>query len=478
MKKSITKNYIYNLLYQITALVVPLITTPYISRVLGAEAIGIYSFTLSVTTYFILFGTLGISLYGQREIAYLQDDKKNRTKTFWEIFLFRCITMSISILIFYFSFGIKNEFKIYYRILLVELLTYYIDISWFFSGMEEFKKTVSKNILIRIISLILVFILIKKPSDLTKYFIIYVLSNFIGNLSLWFYLPKYIQKIKFKELNILKHIKPTISLFIPQIAVQIYNVLDRTMLGAIISNKSEVGYYEQAQKYIKVLLTIESSLITVMIPRMANSFIKGEKYKIEKYMNKSFSFVMFLAFPMIVGSIDIAKEFVPIFYGEGYEKVGTIICLISPIILFVGLSNIIGSQYLLPTKKQKKYTIAVVSGAVINFVLNSIFIRKYYSFGASIATCIAELVVLVIELFMIRKEFKIKKILRNGVKYLLSSTIMLIFLYIIDIIIKNNIYKLILKVLVGVLSYIIILIILKDSFLMEAKNKILNKFRR
>ena len=239
MKKSITKNYLYNLSYQILVMIIPLITTPYVSRVLGATNIGIYSYTLSITTFFILFGSLGIALYGQREIAYEQDDKKKYSYTFWEIVVLRCITMTISTLIYYFVFAVgNNDYNLYYKILIVELIGNMIDISWFFQGLEEFKKTVLRNTLVKLISLVLILTLVKKPDDLPIYFVIYVLSTLLGNLSLWLYLPKYLTKVKIKDLKIFRHLKPTISLFIPQIAIQVYTLLVKTMIGTIISDKS------------------------------------------------------------------------------------------------------------------------------------------------------------------------------------------------------------------------------------------------
>lgn len=222
MKKSITKNYIYNLAYQILVIIIPIITTPYVSRVLGAESIGIYSYTLSIATYFILFGSLGIALYGQREIAYKQDNKKEYSKTFWEIVILRFITMSIATITFYFAFVFrKNEYSTYYGILLLELIGNAFEIGWFFQGLEDFKKTVTRNLVVKLISVISIFVFVKSKNDLAKYFVIYVLSTLLGNASLWLYLPKTLEQVKINELNIVKHIKPTISLFIPQVATQI-----------------------------------------------------------------------------------------------------------------------------------------------------------------------------------------------------------------------------------------------------------------
>lgn len=194
MKKSVTKNYIYNLIYQILVLILPLITAPYISRVLGAENIGIYSYTLSISAYFILFGSLGIALYGQREIAYKQKSRYKRSRAFWEILILRTITMAISLLIFYFTFATSTQYQIYYKILMLEIVGNCFDISWFFQGMEDFKKTVTRNTIVKLISIICIFSFVKTREDLPIYFIIYVLSILIGNLSLWVYLPKFVKK--------------------------------------------------------------------------------------------------------------------------------------------------------------------------------------------------------------------------------------------------------------------------------------------
>lgn len=472
MKKSITKNYIYNLIYQILILVLPLITTPYISRVLGAENIGIYSYTISIVTYFILFGSLGIAMYGQREIAYLQDSKEKYSKIFWEIFILRFITMFISMILFYFTFARSGEYDIYYTILLLEMIASCFDISWLFQGLEEFKKTVMRNIIVKIISIICIFTFIKTSDDLIMYFLIYVLSTLLGNLSLWAYLPKILKKIKIKELNILRHLKPTIALFIPQIAIQIYTVLDKVMIGTIIANKSEVGFYEQSQKVIKMLLTVVTSLGTVMIPRIANTYINGDTKKIQEYMNKTFNFVFLLSFPMMFGIIAVSNNFVPLFFGQGYEKVIVLMNVISPILVAIGLSNVIGTQYLLSTKRQKEFTISVIIGASVNFIINMLLIKKYGALGASIGTVIAEICVTMIQFIFIRKDFKLLKILKLSTKYLILSIIMYIICIIVGNTIKNNLYAIIAQIVIGIGVYVVMLLMIKDEFIYEILKRI------
>ena len=475
-QKSISKNYLYNLFYQILVIVMPLITTPYLSRVLGAEAIGIYSYTLSIATYFILFGTLGISLYGQREIAYVQEDDKKRSITFWEILFLKIITMTISIFIFWVTYGMHGQYKIYYRILVIELISQCIDISWIFQGIEEFKKTVIRNSIVKLIFAICIFMFVKSPNDLIKYIVIIAGANLFGNMSLWMYIPKYIQKVAIKDLHVFKHLKPTILLFIPQIAVQIYTVLDRTMLGIIIEDKSEVGFYEQAQKVVKLLLTLITSLGTVMVPRMASTFAKGDKEQLKKYMYSSFSFVFFLAFPIMAGLILISGEFVPIFFGQGYEKVAVLINVIVPITLFIGLSNIIGTQYLLPTKRQTEFSISVIVGAIVNFILNIIVIKKYASIGASITTVIAEFLVTAVQFYFVRKEIDIKTVLRLSKNNIIATVIMFVIVYITTkVLTLHGIYSIIIQITEGCIIYGIILILLKDSFVNDVLNKVNEK---
>ena len=197
-KKSVAKNYIFNLIYQLLTILTPLITTPYVARVLGVENNGIYGYTWSIVTYFVLFGSLGTAMYGQREIAYVQNNKKKQTDVFWEIIFIKLISYIFVIFLFYILFCINGDYAIFYRILIIELLANLVDISWFFQGNEDFGKTVIRNMIVKITGLVLIFIFVKNQNDLWKYFLIYVLSDLLGNLSLWVYVPKYLEKRKRK----------------------------------------------------------------------------------------------------------------------------------------------------------------------------------------------------------------------------------------------------------------------------------------
>lgn len=477
MKKSLKTNYIYNLLYQILVMVLPLITTPYLSRTLGAEKIGIYSFTLSILSYFILFGCLGINLYGQREIAMVQDDVKKRSKIFWSLFILKLITLFTSFVVFALVNFNDSIYGIYYKILTIELFSNIFDITWFYQGLEDFKKVTIRNTVVRLLSTLLIFLFIKNENDLIFYFLIYCGCNFLSCLTLWYDLKKCIKKVKINFRDIFRHLKPTITLFLPQIAIQIYTVLDKTMLGFILGDMHEVGYYEQSQKIVKMCLMLITALGTVMIPRIANLFANNKQTELNEKIVNMFNVVLIVAFPMCFGLIGISKDFVPWFFGEGYSYVVSLLSIFSFLILAIGLNNITGMQYLIPTKKQNIFTISVIAGAIINFILNLILISKLGGNGAAVSTVIAEFCIFLIQAFYIRKIFNFKLILKNNVKYLFSSLIMFVIVYIIGIFMDSTIVTTSIQILSGGIIYVSLLFILKDGLLNQFINIIKEKLK-
>ena len=472
MKKSIAKNYIYNLIYQMLTIVLPLITTPYLSRVLGAENIGIYGYTLSIVTYFVLFGTLGIAMYGQREIAYVQNNQTKQSKTFWEIVITRFITLAIASVTFYITFCIRGEYTTYYTILLLELLANALDISWYYQGIEDFGKTVVRNLVVKILSLVCIFVFVKTQADLWKYMLIYVLANALGNATMWLYLPKMLQKISLKTLEFKKHIKPVLSLFVPQIATQIYVVLDKTMIGNITNNMSDVGFYEQAQKIVKTAMLVVTALGTVMNSRIANAFAENKKEDVKKYLMQAFNIVWMLGIPTMFGIMAVSSKLVPWFYGEGYEPVIQLLIATSPILLAIGLNNVTGIQYLIQTKQQKNFTISVTIGAIINVIFNLILINLIGTVGAAISSVIAEFTVLGVHFIYMRKDIKILEVLKLSIKYLISGIIMYIVVANIVKLMPSSILNTLIQSALGVIIYFAILLLMNDKFLKDIINQV------
>ncbi len=372
-RKSVKKNYLYNLLYQIIVLLTPLITTPYLARILGSSGVGQYSFTYSISTYFILFGALGFGYYAQRTIARHQGDKQTQSVLFWEIIIARLVSsiLVISIYIFLILINVYDEtYKLLMWILLISVCSTIFDVTFYFQGNEEFGIIALVNSIVRIIGIVFIMIFIKRSDQVWLYALFQSIILILSYVLLWPFLIKKICFINIKRIRFWKHFLPTLRLFIPTIAVSVYTMLDKTLIGILvpgeIENSSgelvkvadiENGYYSQSEKLVKMSLTIITSLGTVMIPRNSQAIANGNKKEFDDNINKALSFVFLLGIPIMFGIAGIAFNFAPWFFGEGYEKVPYLIMMFSPLILIIGLSNVFGIQYLLPQKKDKKYTI-------------------------------------------------------------------------------------------------------------------------
>lgn len=460
---SVAKNYMYNLLYQLLILILPLITVPYVSRILGSNGVGINAYTNSILQYFVLFGTIGISLYGSRNIAYVRDKKDELSKTFWGIFILKLVTSAIAYIAFLiFVFTTGSKYTSIYFIQSLAIISAALDISWFFMGIEDFKKTVTRNFIVKMIGVACIFIFVKTKNDLNKYIFILCVSDLIGQGVMWMYMKSYIHKIKITVNDIFKHFMPSVQLFVPQVAIQIYVVLDKTMVG-IFSTPSEVGFYDNSQKIVKLTLAVVTSMGTVMLPRVANTFAKGDLKKVKEYLVKSFEFSSYLAIPMMFGMIGIADQFVPWFFGKEFLKCSELISIISPIIVAIAWSNVLGMQIMLPVGKVKEFTISVTVGAVVNFIINLIVIKRYHSLGASVASVIAEFVVTGMQFYLMREYIPAKSLFKDIWKYIISSAIMLFCIKVIGNYLGIGIKTTVIQVLIGIILYFCMLCLLKSK---------------
>ena len=465
----IIKNYIYNTLYQGLLILAPLITMPYVSRVLGVSNLGLYNYVQSIATYFVLIGAVGTTLYGQREVAYLQDDKISRSNAFWEIELIRILGTIICAIAYFFIFCINGKYSSIYLLFMVEVLANAVDISWLYMGLENFKIIVIRNTFIKLLGIVGVFAFAKSTQDIELYVLCMNVPILFGNISLWFTARDYIEPITNKHavvIGIKKRIKPVFVLFLPQIAVDIYTILDKTMIGMMVDDISQVGYYSNAQKIIKIILTIVTSLGVVMLPAMSAFFAKGDNKKIEESIRTAFNFIYLLGYAMLFGVCSIASRFVPIYFGSGYEPVIPLMIVISPIIVIIATSNVIGRQYLIPTNQQRKFTISVLAGVGTNILLNAFLIPCWGALGASIATVAAELVVTIVQCWYVRKELKIILLLMSGLKYLIMGMVMLIGVLQFGKTLQfPNITSLVIMISLGAVIYLGELIVTKDKML-------------
>lgn len=473
--KNLKKNYIYNLIYQIVTMISPLITAPYIARILGAENIGKYSYTQSIASYIILLTTLGTTMYAQREIAFNQGNKRKQTKSFIELIMIRIGCGIFGLFAFLLLVVFYEQYRLLFAIQCIELLANIICIDWFYAGNEEFRITMIRNLIIRILNIICIFIFVKDANDLYKYVLIIVFGTFIGNASLWFKMRRYLTRLSFDNLSIKAHICGSLSVFAAQISASIYSMLDKTMIGIITNSNLENGYYEQAQKIEKIALTFVTALGTVIMPRISKAHSGNNTASVENSIYISFNYMWLIALPMTFGLIATAPSFIPWFYGSGYEKSIIIIQILALLLVAIGINNILGVQYLMATKQEKILTITELVGAVVNVLLNLFLIQKIASVGAAIASVAAEGVIAAVQLFYVRKALDIKKLFSLSVKYLISSIVMLIMIEIFKLIrySQTTIVDTMFLVIIGVITYFVMLVILHEQFLIGTIKRML-----
>lgn len=474
---SIKKNYVLNLSYQVLAVIVPLITTPYVSRVLQADGIGEYSYALSIVTYFSMIAALGVATYGQLEVAKLRYNTIERSKVFWEINLARLITTFLMIVVYEIMEPFLATNAVLYQIMLINLVAGALDISWFFQGLEEFKVTVFRNFIIKILSTVCIFAFVRSKTDLGLYACILQGSTLIGNVLLWPYLKKYLCVINIKDIKFHRHWKSSLIYFIPTVATSVYTVLDKSMIGLITKSSFENGYYEQAHKIEQILIVVLTSLGTVTLPRLAYLWDNGDKEAIGKMLKNTTDFILFLSFPMMFGLIATADKLIPVFLGNGYEPCVKMLKIFAVLLVVVGLDNTIGKQCLVATGRQNLFNRGVIVGAIVNFVCNIPLIIFLGATGAAIGSVLAECTILFIFIFYSRDVLNVRGTVKGGLRYCCLGLIMGLVTWTAGLCLPISIMGLIVQIMVGIVTYLLLLLITKDQYLMQAINVVKHKLQ-
>lgn len=462
-----SKNYIYNTVYELLLILVPFITTPYVSRILGADMIGRVSFSQSIASYFVLFSAVGTSIYARRQIAIVRDDKYKLSADFWSIFFIRLIGVTISLLIYFiFTLGCL-EHKLIYLCCSLDIISVLFDISWFFQGLEMYDKITKVNGIFKILGVVCIFIFVHNKTDVILYIIFLSGFSLLGNVFLWSLAKKHILwRIKFKDLRMKKHFLHSVKLLLPQVSIQVYTVLDKTMIGVITKSEVENGYYEQAQKICRAMLTLTTAPGLVIIPKVAYLWGNNMKDKVDVLIKRNFNLLFAMSFPIIAGVLILADRFVPIYFGKGYESVAFLMCVLVFLTFVAGVSSILGSQYLIPTQRENVYSCAVIISACVNVVLNLMLIGRYGSKGAVVASITSEIIGMLYQVIYLRKEINYKSLLKSFLKYLCLSIVMGIILEILQTIISDRgLKEFILLVAIGCGVYAIGLLVTKDPIL-------------
>ncbi len=481
---SIKKNYLFNTSYQILALIVPLITTPYVSRVLTANGIGIYSYTFSIVSYFVLFSALGTSTYSNRNLGIVRDNIEERTKFFWEIFSLRAILSSLSLII-YFSYVILfAENKLIAALQGIYLLDVMMDVTWFFQGMENFKMIAVRNYIIKLVNVIFIFTMVRDEGDLWLYVFGLSFWTLLANISMWLPLRKLIKGPNVRHIKPFNNIAIIIQLFVPTIASQIYTMLDKSMIGWISGKASENGCYEQSDKIVKMSITLIIALGTVTIPKISRLFAQGKLDGMKKLLYRSYRFVWALGCALMFGVIGINFVLVPVFFGPGYDRVKIILPILSTLFIIMGLNHTTGRQYLISTGRQKAYMYIVIVGGIINVLVNAACIPFFGAVGAAIGSVIGEIVILIVQLAYVYKirEFEIHKIFSSSWHYIVAGVDMMMVTLFAQRVLPTNFIGLAALIVIGAVCYCVILLIFRDEFafmgLNIAKNSVNKIFKR
>lgn len=475
-KSNVIMNFLYNSAYQVLLIILPLITSPYISRILKSEGIGLYSYTYSIASVFAMFGLLGVNNYGSRTIAACLGDKKKYSVVFWNIFAIKGLA-SFAVLVvylFYVSFICPETYRMISYVQVITILTSFFDINWFFFGIEKFKLTVTRNTIIKVAIVVGVLTLVKDESDVVLYTLLVIGGEFISNIIIWPFLKKEVDYIKPTWDEMISHLPQLLILFIPVLAISVYNKMDKIMLGWM-STLSQNGYYENTERIINIPFGIITALGTVMLPRMSSLYSQGNQRQTDQYIKLSMEFVILLSSAMTFGIAAIAKEFSPIFFGDGFDGVATLIILISPVIIIKAWANVIRMQYLIPLHYDRVYVVSVCLGAVVNLIINWLLIPRYAAVGAVIGTIIAELVVMFYQTLFVAKYLPVFKYFGQGIYYIVIGGIMFVVVRFVANRVRLSVVGLIVEVCAGAVVYAVLCL---PYMYIKHKDIMKNLFRR
>lgn len=456
------------MIYEILVIILPFITSPYIARVIGAEGLGVYSFTYTVAGYFVLFAMLGIKNYGNRTIAIVRDNPEQLDSTFSSLFMVHLIFALICCVVYFVYAWFIAENRLYAMIQMVYVCSAIFDISWLYFGIEKFKITVTRSSIIKILNVIFVFMFVKEQTDLWKYCLIMAGGMFLNQITLWIPLKKYVSFVKpdIKSINV--HIKPLFILFIPIVAISLYKFMDKIMIG-LMSSKSQLGFYENAEKVCNIPVTVISSFGTVMLPKMSNLAAKSDKKDSGRYTMLSFRYIMLLAIAFTFGMAGVGDVFSVVFWGNEFEVSGSLIMALAVTIPFLSFANILRTQYLIPNRKDIEYTVSVIIGAVINFIINTLLIKKMGAMGAGIGTICAEASVCLCQAFTVRKVLPLREYIKQFIVYIPFGVIMYAVVYMAGAFMNNSIVTLIVQIICGVAIYCIFVLV----YFIKTKDKLL-----
>ncbi|RKS13320.1 flippase [Flavobacterium sp. 120] len=452
------KNIFYNTLLSLSQILFPLVTFPYVSRVLGPNGVGQVSFVDSFTQYFILFSALGIPLYGVRELSKIRNKVQESSKLFTELILLHLISTFLLLIVYLALIYLLSYKGININLFFIGcgiLLSNVFIVEWYYQSQEKFGFITKRTIILRFMFIILLFFIVNDKADFVKYYLLFLLLNVLNAGVNFYFVLKSEIKLDFLNLNLNKHIKPLFLLVSCSVIGSVYVLLDNVILG-ILSTTESVGFYSSAIKITKIPISLISSLGIVLIPRLSESFSNNDLKSIKYYIDSSVQFVLTFGVPLCLGIALTAKWTVLIISGTEFEPSIELVRYLSPIIILIALNGIFFFQLFTPGNKEVSMIIILAMSAIISIVLNLILIPKIQHLGAAITTTITEFSVFLISIYFAKKHFNIKINFKMFINPLLSSLVFIPIIFLVELFSVNIGLKLILSAVLCILSYYII----------------------
>lgn len=467
---SIKKNAILNITYNIVNIIFPLITFPYVSRILKAENLGSVTFFSSIANYAIMLASLGVSTYGIRAVSRVRDDKKELSQTAYELFVINSISSLFIIVLLLLSSVFIKKFSSEPILLLINcvlILATPFGMNWLLSGMEQYGYITKRSIAVKLISLVMVFLLVKKSEDYCVYAAIITFSTVGAYILNFLYSLKIVNLKNIRKIEYKKHIKPMMILFASSLAVSVYINLDTIMLGFICGDK-QVGLYTVAIKVKSMLLIAVNAISTVLLPRLSYYLAHDRWRDFRKILEKSISTIVLISVPLVFFFMIEAEDSVLFLGGAEYLDATLCMTIIMPILFISGISNITGNQVLIPLGKEDCFMKAVVSGAIIDLILNFFLMPRWGCVGAAIATLVAECTQLSIQMFFSKKyvlpTIHWKTIIKIIVSCLCASFVIFLFH---DVVNCQIFVNLLIYAIIFFTIYGLVLVLLKEELLLE-----------
>lgn len=471
MKKNdiLKTNIIFNSIYNILVIIVPLLVSPHLARAVGVEGVGIYSFSYAVALYFRRTALLGVEKHGSRSIALVRDNSEEKRRTFWAIYTIQAISSLACIfayILYLLIFG-RNDLAAVIQIIYISSALF--EVNWYFFGGEEFKSVVTVMGLAKILYLVSTYAFIHEPGDIYLYISFVGLSYLLPGLLLFI---RILYRERFwhptKE-TLVANLKGMAILFVPVIAVTVYKSMDKLMLGILCETTYQNGLYENAEKILSVPMAIMTAVSGVMMPRMTKLYRDNKNDSAETYIDHVIFFGALTCMGCAFGMAAISDMFSVVYWGDSFLECGMLLRLFAISIPFMCLAEVIRTQYIIPKKKDSYYIIAVCIGAGVNLLINALLIPVYGAKGAVIGTIVAEASVCIYQLIMVRKELSIIRYLIQFIRFFIPGLVMYVVLRYIQVSQVYNISNLIISIIIGIaiygfLSFLELLFFEKDRF--------------